>query len=283
MRPQARAARIAWNTYWNAMRVYHRFEVVGLEHIVGRQGSVLVVGYHGRPWALDLCMLGTLLEREHGVELRPIFHQGFEQPGLNWLIEGLGCVTSDGPRMAEVVARGDPVVVTPGASREGFRPFYERYRVSWGGRMGYLRLALKYKMPLVLAASAGVDDTYIGLNDGEKWGQRLKLPTGLPAWIGVGPLGVWPLSPPFPSKITLHLSPPIHLEDNGPVNPEDTEQLRLLHRDIATRIQRMLDNARNRSVSSPGQPRPPPPEPWGLPSTPQKALEEASGVRKERQ
>jgi len=238
------AARAAWFSYWNLMRRYHRFEVRGLEHLDQPRGSALIAGYHGRPIAHDLCMLLGVLKERGGRQSRPVVHAtARELPVLRWLVEGVGFVTEDGEELAQAVARGDSVLVTPGGTREGCRSSLQRYRVDWGERVGYLRLALKYKLPVVPAASSGVDDTYLGLNDGYSWGKRLKVPGRLPLWLGVGPLGLWPLSPPFPSRITLHLGEPIELEAHGPVNPADKDQLLALHRRVTGAVQRLLDTA----------------------------------------
>ena len=54
---------LCWLTTWRLARRYHRYEVVGLEHLE-RPGAALLVGYHGRPIAYDLCMLlVTVYER----------------------------------------------------------------------------------------------------------------------------------------------------------------------------------------------------------------------------
>lgn len=244
MSPGAAAARAAWFAYWDAMRRYHRFEVRGLEHAT-RPGPALIVGYHGRPIAHDLCMLQALLRERGGPEPRPVIHAAFAAaPVLRWLVEGVGFVTGDGEPMARVIARGDPVIVTPGGTREGCRSSRERYRVAWGGRLGYLRLALKYRLPVIPAAASGVDDTYLALNDGHAWGKRLRLPAGLPAWIGLGPLGLWPLSPPFPVKITQHIGAPLDLEEGGPVDPSDRGALLALHARVTSAVQALLDGAR---------------------------------------
>jgi len=238
------AARAAWFSYWNLMRRYHRFEVRGLEHLDRPRGSALIAGYHGRPIAHDLCMLLGVLKERGGRQSRPVVHAtARELPVLRWLVEGVGFVTEDGEELAQAVARGDSILVTPGGTREGCRSSLQRYRVDWGERVGYLRLALKYKLPVVPAASSGVDDTYVGLNDGYTWGKRLKVPGRLPLWLGLGPLGLWPLSPPFPSRITLHLGEPIELEAEGPVNPADKDQLLALHRRVTGAVQGLLDTA----------------------------------------
>lgn len=239
----ARAARALWLGWWSAMRRYHRFEVRNLE-AVERGGAALIVGYHGRPVARDLCMLQTLIYERTGALPYAVMHATYETtPVLRWLIEGGGFVTGDGSQMENLVKGGTKIMVTPGGTREGCRSFRHRYRVDWGGRLGYLRLALKYKLPILPTASSGVDDTYIGLNDGYAWGKRLRIPGRMPAWIGVGPLGLWPLSPPYPVKITLHVGAPIDFSDDK-VDPNDRQALLALHARVTGAVQSLLDEAR---------------------------------------
>jgi hypothetical protein len=196
-------------------------------------------------------MLQALLRERRGPEPRPIIHETFEStPVLRWLVEGVGFVTGDGPAMEAAIARGDPIIVTPGGTREACRPYTDRYRVEWGERVGYLRLALKYRLRVLPAAAGGVDDTYIGLNDGYQTGKRLGLPGKLPAWIGVGPLGLWPVSPPFPTKIVQHIGAPIDLEDQGPVDPSDRPRLVELHARVKATVQGLLDRANRRPPAS---------------------------------
>lgn len=247
MSPGGRVARAAWFGYWNAMRRYHRFEVRGVERLE-RAGPSLIVGYHGRPVAHDLCMLQALLRERGGVEPRPIIHATFETtPVLRWLVEGVGFVTGDGAPLEAALRRGDPIIVTPGGTREGCRSFRDRYRVEWGHRTGYLKLALKYGLPVIPTAAIGVDDTFIGLNDGYALGKRLDVPGKLPVWLGVGPLGLWPLSPPFPSKIVQHIGEPIDLAARGPIDPADRAQMQALHREVVGVVQSLLDRARGLS------------------------------------
>lgn len=250
MTPQ-RVARALWFSYWNTMRRYHRFTVRGLHHLQDGKAK-LVVGYHGRPIAYDLCMLQALLLESTGRMPRAIMHRAFAKtPVLRWLFEGGDFLSGEEEPIAQAVAAGCSLITTPGGTREGCRSVRQRYRVDWAERYGYLKLALRHRLPIVPAASAGIDDGYIGLNDGYRWGQRLGLPGGVPAWLGVGPLGLWPLSPPFPVRITLHLGEPIHLPAEGEIDPGDRQQLARLHVLIKTRVQELLTSAQ----AHPGDPR----------------------------
>jgi hypothetical protein len=238
---RAAIARASWVTYWRVMRRYHRFSARGLA-ILERPGAALIVGYHGRPMAHDLCMLQTLLLERTGSMPQAVMHTAFAHvPPFRWLIEGGGFVVGDGDAVAALVARGDKLIVTPGGTREGYRSFRDRYRVDWGERLGYLRLALKYRLPIIPTAASGVDETYVGLNDGYALGKRLRVPGGLPVWLALGPLGPWPLSPPFPVRITLHVGEPIDPSREG--DPSDRASLLLLHARITGAVQELLDAA----------------------------------------
>ena len=62
-----------WLGYWRWMRRWHRYSVEGLDRLLA-PGPKLVVGYHGRPVALDLCMLQSLLWDERRLLPRAIMH-----------------------------------------------------------------------------------------------------------------------------------------------------------------------------------------------------------------
>jgi 1-acyl-sn-glycerol-3-phosphate acyltransferase len=241
-----------WLAYWRLLQRYHRYTVEGLEHLDGP--AALVVGYHGRPLAYDMCMLTVALHDRHGYLPHGVVHRGMKHlPVLRWLIAGLGFITADGDDVAEAVARGEHIVVTPGGANEGCRSFRHRYRVHWGEGVGYLRLALRHGLPVVPVAAAGADDAYIGLNDAEPLGRRLGLPRDwrwLP-WLGFGPLGPYPLSPPFPVRMRQLIGAPIDLRSGGPVSLDDRPALLRLHARVQEAVQELLDRARSVAPSVP--------------------------------
>ena len=109
----------------------------------------------------------------------------------------------------------------------------------WGERLGYLRLALEYRLPIIPTAATGTDDAFIGLIDGYSLARRLKMPK-VPLWLGVGPLGPWPLTPPFPVKITQYVGAPIRLDDDKRAARNPTF-LKAWHEKIARTVQDLLD------------------------------------------
>jgi 1-acyl-sn-glycerol-3-phosphate acyltransferase len=243
MRLGACVARSVWLSYWNAMRRYHRYEVVGAEHL-DRTGAALIVGYHGRPGARDLCMLQAYLLERNGAVTHAVAHElAWRIPGLRAASEGMEFLPGDGPAMAEAVRRGGKIIVTPGGTREGNRSYREKYKVDWGERVGYLRLALRHRLPIIPTAAAGTDDAFLSLIDGYKLAKRIGLPPQMPLWLGVGAGGVWPATLPFPVRITQHVGAPIRVDTDRDLDLRDRSSLLRMHRRVAQAVQGLLDVA----------------------------------------
>jgi 1-acyl-sn-glycerol-3-phosphate acyltransferase len=237
----------AWLTIWRALQRYHRYTVEGLEHLDGAR-AVQIVGYHGRPWAWDMCMLMAALHDRLGYYPHGIVHRGMNAlPGMGWFVDALGCVTGDGIAIETAVARGEHVITTPGGAREGCRSFLENYRVDWGYHTGYVRLALKYNLHIVPVGAAGADGTYIGLNNPKTLAEFLGLPPDwawIP-WFGIGPLGLFPMSPPFPVKMRQLVGAPIDPYADGHVRLDDREGQLRVHRRVVAAVQGLIDHARH--------------------------------------
>jgi 1-acyl-sn-glycerol-3-phosphate acyltransferase len=239
MNRRAAVARRVWLSYWNLMRVYHRYEVHGLDHLDGLPGPAMIVGYHGRPLAQDLCMLQAFLLERTGTMPSALVHDVMvKMPVLRSLVAGMQFVTRDEHSLRRLISEGRSVIVTPGGTREGCRSFRRRYQVDWGGRRGYLKLARRLRLPIVPTAARGTDDAFIGLVDGYRLGKALRLPAQVSPFLGLGVLGLWPLSPPFPVKITQRIGKPItdHLDTADAVYDNSQEM------DIDTRIRSDVQN-----------------------------------------
>jgi hypothetical protein len=224
------------------MRRYHRYEVHGFAHLEA-PGAALLVGYHGRGLAFDQCMLSVTIYERLGYLPHGFIHAIAELPLLRRAFDGLGFVTADGPAIAEAVARGEHLMVQPGGIREACRGHRQRYRVEWSARRtGYLRLALQYGLRIIPIAGAGVDGTYIGLNDGSALNARLGLPSQLPIWFALG-LGLWPFAAPLPVKITQLIGAPIDPAQEGVTDAGDEDGIRRLHFKVSAAVQALLDRA----------------------------------------
>lgn len=243
-----------WLATMAAWRRWFSYSVDGLEHLRTHECKI-VVGYHGRPLAWDLFLLGAEVHREQGYLPLALVHYDFMNwPYLRWLTEGLVWTTGKGPILDDAIAKGRHIILAPGGEREGLRPGWVRYEVDWRG-LGYLRLAISRGVEVVPVAASGVDDAFFGLNDNAKLKQRLGLDKSKRAiWAGLGPLGLYPWSPPFPVKIHQIVGRPV-----VPVIPEreraallnDREALEALHQKVQDRVQSLLELAREQAGAKP--------------------------------
>lgn len=233
----------AWYlAHFGAMAKWQRFEVQGLDVLL-QDKPYMIVGYHGRPLAWDLLMLGTVIHREKGYLPHGLIHAAFQHGVAGHMIRELGFVVADSPELAAALGRGEHMLVAPGGIREGCRDHRYRYRVDWPDKYGYLKMALRHGLQIVPVAATGVDDMYVGLNDGGRLGEKIAMPLGFPLWFGLGPAGLWPLSVPFPVKVTQRIGTPIDLAARG-VRADDKQALLSIHRELGATIQATLDALR---------------------------------------
>lgn len=239
MTRRGQVLRAWWWADWTWRQWWHRYEVEGAEHLLA-PGAAMIVGYHGRPSAHDLCMLQLWLARRHGVVTHAIMHEGVRNvPVLRHVIEGMDFLTGDDEAFVAAVAAGRKIIITPGGTREGYRPFSVQNRVDWGDRNGFIKLAIKHRLPIIPAAGIGVDRTFIGLVDGYALGKKRGWSPAAPTYLGVGPLGMWPFSPPFPVKIRTRVGVPIvaHLEGDS----RDKALITTVGAQVRAAVQGLLD------------------------------------------
>jgi hypothetical protein len=235
-----------WVAYWHFWQRYHRYAVTGLERLL-EPGAKLIVGYHGRPLAYDMCMLTVALYDRLGYLPHGVVHRNLETfPALKSFTDALGFVTDDGAEIEQAVARGEHVMVTPGGGMEGCRSVLHRYVVAWGDHVGYVHLARKYRLPIVPVGAAGADDGYIGLNDAEALGRTLGIPRrwAWMLWTGIGPLGLYPFSPPFPVQFRQYVGEPIDPWADDDARDGEAGVL-CTHRQVVRAVQGLLDKARS--------------------------------------
>jgi 1-acyl-sn-glycerol-3-phosphate acyltransferase len=200
------------------MARYFDAQVDGLEH-VPRRGPVLLVGNHsGGVLTPDTTAFFAAWYRHFGLQ-RPLvglaFDAAFGIPIFRTLMRKIGEVPASRKNAAKALAEGLPVLVYPGGDHEVFRPWTERNQIEFNGRMGFVELALRARVPVVPVVSHGGHDSTFILTRGEWIGrwfgtERIRTPAfplALQFPWGLSPVGLPGF--PFPAKITIRVLPPM--------------------------------------------------------------------------
>lgn len=216
---------------------YFRVEIDGWENMPAEPGKpALFVGNHNGLLTFEVLMLFHGWWKRFGDTRRALglaHSVAINHPLFRWLLCRLGAIPADPEIAAEAMARGYSLLVYPGGEKESFRPYKERKRVDFYGRKGFIRLALRAKVPVVPIVSIGAHETYVILDRGEEIAERLGLKRkyrlhGLPItyrslffmWcVATGVFTFFPLllAPaafasifvPLPAKMNFKILPPI--------------------------------------------------------------------------
>ncbi len=231
---------------WMLASLYFRADVRGLHH-VPREGPVLLVGNHsGGMMAPDLFVFVLAFSTYFGVERRfyQLAHNGVVASPAGRLVRRYGTVAAD-PRNAELALQsGAAVLVYPGGDYEVFRPSWESAKVDFGGRRGFIRLALRLGVPIQPIVSIGSQETALFLTRGERLARlagldRLMRLKTAPIMFGL-PFGLMPAvfgHIPLPAKITIQVMEKIDLRERYGEAP-DVDRV---YDDLITRMQDVLD------------------------------------------
>ncbi len=212
---------------WMMASIWFRGEVRGLGNIPD-SGPVLLVGNHsGGNMTPDTIVFTLAFNTYFGVE-RPFFQLAhnlvLSMPGLASLRK-FGTVAASHDNARKALRSGAALLVYPGGDYEVHRPSWNRNRVDFDGRKGFIRLALEQDVPLVPVVSIGGQETALFLSRGEGLARLLRLdrmfrlkvlPISLALPWGVN-FGDMLGHVPLPAKITVETLPPIKLrEEFGP-------------------------------------------------------------------
>ena len=209
-------------------RTYFRSEVRGLEKIP--HGPSLLVGNHsGGTVIADTFVFAVEFYEHYGPCRR--FHQlahdvAVRVPGTG--IRRYGTLAANHENAKRAFKLGAPVLVYPGGDYETFRPSWHSDRVEFGGRKGWIRLALEEGVPIVPVVAIGGQETALFVTRGERAARligldrfaRIKvLPVSLGPPFGLNVLDL-PGRLPLPAKITLEVLDPIDLRDRFGPDPD---------------------------------------------------------------
>src|ERR1019366_1574623 len=218
---------------WLLASFYFRARVRGLER-VPRAGPVLLVGNHsGGNVTPDTIVFTLAFSAYFGAER--CFYQlahnlVLAMPGLGFLRK-YGTVAASHQNAERALKKGAALLVYPGGDWEVSRPSWQSAKIDFGGRKGFIRLALDAGVPIVPVVSIGGQETALFLTRGERLARLLRLdralrvktlPISLAVPWGLN-MGDFASHLPLPAKITIEVLEPINLGEHFGPDPDHDE------------------------------------------------------------
>lgn len=205
-------ARKVISAVWDAhARLYHGYEVHGLEHLPVN-GPALIVYYHGAiPVDIYYLIARVVLERE-----RLIYTVAdrflFKIPGFAIISES--CHVSPGTIQScvSILGDGNLLAISPGGVYEA--QFGDScYELLWRNRIGFAKVALEAQVPIVPMFTENLREAFRSVGVCRRLFLRIYNWTRFPAR---------PLYGGFPVKLRTHLGPPIHVDAS--MTPEQVRE-----------------------------------------------------------
>lgn len=217
-------------------RYYFRCEAHAAHHVP--PGRVLVVANHAGQLPFDAMMLmvALLLECEPPRIARAMGEYFIPRlPFLSVALARGGSMVGTPENCVHMLENDECVMVFPEGVRGMNKTFDKRYELQRFG-LGFMRLALATKSPIVPVGIVGSEEQQPGIANLEGVARVLGLPA-LPITLGflaAGPLGLLPM----PTKYHIHFGEPLHFEGD-----EDEEDAAIEARvgQVRTSIARLLE------------------------------------------
>ncbi len=201
------------------IRRYNRLEIEGGD--LELDGPVLFVANHGFGGLFDLNVFAVLAAfTQMGIErdVTALAHQSTWTMRLGKYVEPMGVRPASRASAMDAFADGRHVLVLPGGDLDAFKSWADRNKIIFGGRRGFVRLALEAGVPIVPIVTAGGTEAVISLPGGECLSRTLGLDKSLrlktlpisfslPFGLNIGAAGALPFLP-LPTKLfTAVLAP----------------------------------------------------------------------------
>lgn len=198
------AARYVLATTSFLYRYYFRAEVTGVENLPA--GRMLVIANHSGQVPLDGAMLGTalMLEAEPPRFARAMVERwSAELPFVSVFFPRVGQVVGAPDNARRLLEQDEVLVVFPEGSRGISKTFDQRYQLTDFG-LGFMRLALETKTPIVPVSILGAEEQYPSIANVRPLAKLL----GMPAFPVVPQAFVGMLAP-LPVRYRIHFGEPL--------------------------------------------------------------------------
>lgn len=232
---------------WLLSSIWYRAEVRNLSN-VPEKGPVLLVGNHtGGNMSPETIFFTLAFQTYFGVERR--FHQLAHNlvlaSPLGPFLRKFGTVAASHQNALKALDAGAAVLVFPGGDWEVHRPSWQSSKIDFGGRKGFIRLALQKDVPIVPVVTIGGQETALWLDRGAWLAKLLRLDKT--ARLKVLPILIappWGITVgdflpriPLPAKMTSTCLPAIDLREKFGEEPDIDE----VFEHITSSMQEALD------------------------------------------
>lgn len=218
---------------WLAASVWYRAEVRNMGN-VPEKGPVLMVGNHtGGNFSPETIIFTLAFSTYFGVERRyhQLAHNLVLASPLGPFLRNFGTVAASHSNARKALDAGAAVLVFPGGDWEVSRPSWQGSKIDFGGRKGFIRLAVEAGVPIVPVVTVGGQETALFLDRGAWLARLLRVDRSLrlkvlpiiiaPPWG----LTIGDILPrlPLPAKVTIEVLPPIDLGEQFGDEPDVDE------------------------------------------------------------
>lgn len=213
----------AWTKYALASaallhRKYFRAEVHGAENIPSSR--VLLISNHSGQIPVDAALIGASLfmDVEPPRFMRAMVEKWTQTlPFVSLLFSRVGQVVGVPENAQRLLSADEALLVFPEGARGISKPFSKRYQLCDFG-LGFMRLAMETKTPIVPVAVIGGEEQYISVGNFDSVAKLLRMPTGPPILPQLLlPFGALPL----PTKYRIYFGEPMTF--NG--DPDDDDAI----------------------------------------------------------
>ncbi|XP_015909938.1 DGAT1/2-independent enzyme synthesizing storage lipids [Parasteatoda tepidariorum] len=189
-------------------RFWYGYEAEGLENIP-KEGPALVVFYHGAmpvDWYYLLCKIVLYKERVIcAVGDRFLF----SIPAFDAIIDCLQIYPGTVDTCADILKKGNLLAIAPGGVREALFGD-ETYPLIWGSRIGFAKVAMEAKAPIIPVFTENIREAFFTLSWGKKWLRSIYERTRIP---------LVPIYGGFPCKLKTIVGKPI--EYDASITPQE--------------------------------------------------------------
>ena len=224
-------------------RYWFRVEVEGIENVPSEDGA-LIVSNHSGALPPDAPMIMQAIRNEPPSP-RPLYMLGEHwfkgYPGVSMLVNKMGLVAAHRENAQRLLSdEGRLAVVFPEGQKGTRKLYWQRYKLRRFGRGGFVRTAIRARVPIVPVALIGAEEAMPIF-------AHFKLLQKLSGLI------YFPLTPSFPhfglaaplmympAKFKIRFMEPIDMAEYPVETIDDPAEIQELSERIRARIQRQLD------------------------------------------